>query len=209
MNTPLPSTPVVRPPDTPGVWLVNDRRYFENAHTLLDELVSVVEEVNRQWPKPLSESVKEHETTAAHWRLARKRDLLSDSVKVFAAMSAEAFLNFYGVLRLGPSNFDKKIERLGPVDKLKKLFKLCDGIALKDDDALVQVLDRIAKRRNNLVHPQTEEFQELPPAEARGGDKIPEAAKEAVADMNLFFQEFGKQRPDVAHHLPKPYAADA
>ncbi|MBU1733659.1 MAG: hypothetical protein KJ692_00280 [Verrucomicrobia bacterium] len=188
---------------------MNDNRYFENAHMLLAELELVISEVNRQWPKSLSESVKEDETTKAHWRLARKRDLLSDSVKVFSAMSVEAFLNFYGVLRLGSRQFDRKLELLGPVAKLKKLFELCDNITLTDNDAIVQVLDRIAKLRNRQVHPVAVKVSGYLPAEERGGDKIPEVAKEAVADMILFFQEFGKCQPNVAHHLPKPYTTDA
>lgn len=204
-----PKTPSVRSPDTPGAWLVNDKRYFENAHMLLGELEVVVSEVKRQWPKSLSESVKEEEITKAHWRLARKRDLLSDSVKVFSAMSVEAFLNFYGVLRLGPSQFDRRLESLGPVAKLKKLFELCDNITLTDNDPIVQVLDRIAKRRNRQVHPLAVEVPGYIPAEGRGGEKIPEVAREAVADMILFFQEFEKCQPNVAHHLPELYAEDA
>lgn len=199
----------VRSPTTPGSWLVNDKRYFENAHMLLAELEVLVAEVNKGWPKALSEAVKEDETTKAHWRLARKRDLLSDSVKVFSAMSVEAFLNFYGVLRLGPVQFDRKLEFLGPVAKLKKLFELCDGVTLTDTDAIAQVLDRIAKRRNQQVHPVAVEVTVALASEDREGDKIPDVAREAVRDMVHFFQEFGKRQPNVAHHLPEPYVADA
>jgi hypothetical protein len=110
---------------------------------LLVELETITIEVTQQWPKPLGETVKQEETTEAHWHLTRKRDLLSDSVKIFTAMSVEAFLNFYGVLRLGPSGFDLKFERLGPVPKLKKLFKRCDSVVLDDMNPIVQTLDWI------------------------------------------------------------------
>ncbi|MCQ4146108.1 hypothetical protein [Vogesella sp. AC12] len=199
----------VRSPTTPGSWLVNDKRYFENAHMLLAELEVLVVDVNKAWPKALSETIKEGETTKAHWQLARKRDLLSDSVKVFSAMSVEAFLNFYGVLRLGPVQFDRTLELLGPVAKLKKLFKLCDEVTLTDTDVIVQILDRIAKRRNQQVHPVAVEVSVPLASEGREGDKIPEVARQAVSDMVHFFQEFGKRQPNVAHHLPEPYVADA
>lgn len=194
---------VIRPADSVGSWLVDDKRYYENAHVLLAELEAVVVEVNNQWPKPLYEAVKENEVPHALWALARKRDLLSDAVKVFSAMSVEAFLNFYGVLRL-QSAFDSKIERLGPVAKLKRLFELCERVVLTEADDLVVVLDRIATRRNRLVHPRVVEVSGEPAVSDRVGDKIPEAAREAVADMALFFEEFGKREPGVVHHLPSP-----
>jgi hypothetical protein len=199
----------VRSPDVDGSWKVNDRRYFENAHVLMEELELVVLEVNHQWPKDLSETVKKGATTKAHWKLVRRRDLLSDSVKIFSAMSVEAFLNFYGVLRLGQVDFDWPLQKLGPVAKLKKLFMLCDNVTLTDNDALVQIVDKIAKRRNGLVHSPTVEVTNAAPAEDRDGDRIPEAARESVADMIAFFQEFVQRKPSVAHHRPPPYAGDA
>lgn len=199
---------LVRSPTTPGSWLVNDRRYFENAHMLLAELEVLAAEVNKVWPKALSEAIKQEETTKTHWRLARKRDLLSDAVKVFSAMSVEAFLNFYGVLRLGPVLFDRKFELLGPVPKLKQLFELCDGVTLTETNPIVEVLDRIAKRRNSQVHPIVVEVSMPLTSKDREGDKIPDVAREAVSDMVCFFQEFEKLQPNVAHHLPKPFVAD-
>lgn len=199
----------IRPADSPGAWLVDDQRYYENAHALLAELEAVVVEVRNQWPKPLTEAVKQEETTVAHWNLARKRDLLSDAVKVFSAMSVEVFLNFYGVVRLGQADFDSKVEHLGPVAKLKCLFKLCEKVILTDTDPLVTVVDRIAKRRNRLVHPRVIEVADEAVGSDRGGDKIPEVAREAVADMVVFFEEFGKREPKIAHHLPSPSEGDA
>lgn len=192
----------VRPIHVLGGWLVDDRRYFENAHSLLAELEEVVAEVNRLWPKPLDQPVKQRETTEAHWDLARKRDLLSDSVNVFSAMSVEAFLNFYGVLRLGPETFNRNFEWLGPVRKLKALLSLCDKIQLTKNDPIVRVLDRIARRRNSLVHPRVREVQGVSRAEDRDGDKIPEVARETVSDMVQFFREFAILVPNAAPHLP-------
>jgi hypothetical protein len=181
--------------------LVNDKQYFEAAHVLLSELEVVVAEVNRQWPKPLGQAVKKGEATPALWESARKRDILADSVKIFAAMSVEAFLNFYGVLRLG-AGFGTSLERLGLVPKLKKLVELCDNRVLTDSDTIVLTLRRISKRRNRLVHPAAREVAGYMPQEDRGGDKVPDVAREAVTDMVTFFEEFGKLQPGVMHHLP-------
>lgn len=194
-----PSPIVVRPSSTPGGWFVDDKRFFQCSHALLSELETTAAEVLNQWPKPLPESVKQDEASPELWRLVRRRDMLSDSVKVFSAMSVEAFLNFYGVVRLEQTYFDTYLERLGAVKKLKRLFDLCEHTKLTDTDYLVILLDRIAKRRNRLVHPRTVEVD----AQASGiGDNIPQAAREAVADMVAFFEEFGRKDPDIAHHLP-------
>lgn len=201
MATPIPI--VVRPSSTLGGWLVDDKRFFQYSHALLSELETAAAEVLDQWPKPLPESVKQEEASPALWRLARRMDMLSDSVKIFSAMSVEAFLNFYGVVRLEQIYFNTHLERLGPVDKLKRLFDLCEHIKLTDTDYLVVLLDRIAKRRNRLVHPRTVKVD----AQASGiGDNIPQVAREAVADMVAFFEEFGRRDPDIPHHLPS--AAD-
>jgi hypothetical protein len=203
------SSPFVRSPDTDGIWKVNDRRYFENAHVLLIEFELVVSEINRDWPKPLAESVARHEISDALWKLTRRRNLLVDSIKIFSAMSVEAFLNFYGVLRLGHAGFDAKFERLGPIDKLKKLFELCDNIKLTNNDSIVQVVKRIAERRNELVHPNTEEVTSALRIKNNVNNNIPDSARESVADMVYFFNEFSRLCPGVSHHMPKPYSADA
>jgi len=40
------------------------------------------------------------------------------------------------------------------------------------------------------------------PAEEQSGDKIPEAAREAVTDMEKFFREFVMTVPDATHLIP-------
>ena len=198
----------IRPADYQGSWLTNDRQYFEGAHALLEELEKVVAEVNKRWPKPLGETVKKDEASPELWSLARKRDLLQDSVKIFSAMTVEAFLNFYGVVRLGQDAFESDFERLGPVAKLRKLIEVCDNVTLSDHEPIVQTLSRIAKRRNRLVHPRTSEVGGYVPAVDRGGDKVPDVARESVSDMVHFFQQFGALNADIAHHLPPPHKAD-
>ena len=101
-----PPSPSVRPSSTSGGWFVDDKRFYQYSHTLLSELETVAIEVKAQWPKASSESVKQQEASPDLWRLARRRDMLSDSIKVYSAMSVEAFLNFYGVVRLGQAYFD-------------------------------------------------------------------------------------------------------
>ena len=105
--------------------------------------------------------------------------------------------------------FNANIERLGPVAKLKRLFSLCESINLANVDPLVVLLDRIAKRRNRLVHPRTVEIATQASSVSGIGDKIPEVAREAVADMVAFFEEFARNDPHISHHMPTSADRDA
>jgi len=197
--------PFVRPLDSEGHWLADDRRHFENTHLLLAELEQVNAEVIKQWPKSLSESVKKNETTKAHWKLTRKRDLLSDSVKVFSAISVEAFLNFYGVYRLGEAQFHPELEKLFFKAQLIRLLKVCDEIDLTESHEIIKVAKKITTRRNLIVHPKTHEISGYLSAKDRGGDKVPDVAREAVSDMALFFQHFVELVPGAALQIPPPF----
>src|SRR5438093_621220 len=46
----------IRPHDTDGSWLSDDRRYFESATQLLSELEAVAEQVKQLWPGPLDQT---------------------------------------------------------------------------------------------------------------------------------------------------------
>ena len=150
----------------------------------------------------LGETLRDNEYSPELWALVRKRDLLSDSVRAFSAMAVEAFLNFYGVVRLGEEEYSTHFERLGPIPKLRQLLLVCDRLSIAERDPLVKTLHRVAKSRNSLVHPEAQELPGYVPAEARGGVKIPEAAREAVRDMELFFEQFVDAVPNAPHLVP-------
>lgn len=192
----------IRPHHAEGYWLSDDRRYFEYAHLQLTELEEVTEQVKQQWPAPLNQTLRNHEHTPELGALVRKRDLLSDSVKVFSAMAVEGFLNYYGVVRLGEAEYAAHFERLGLIPKLRALLLICDSLSVSEADPLVKTLNRIAQRRNALVHAKARELPDYVPGEERGGDKIPEVARETVKDMEAFFREFVKAVPEAAHLIP-------
>jgi hypothetical protein len=202
MTTPTRKPFSVRPHDGLGWWLSDDRRFAENARTLLLEFESVVAQVNAAWPKPLGETLRDGEHTPELWALVRKRDLLSDAIRTFSAMAAEAFLNFYGVVRLGEEEYSTHFERLGLIPKLRQIFLICDGLSISDQDPLVENLRLIAQSRNSLLHPKAKELAGYVPAEDREGVKIPDAARDAVRNMNAFFERFVEAVPDAEHLVP-------
>lgn len=192
----------IRPHDVQGWWLSDDRRFAENTRILLLELEDAVRLVNAAWPKPLNETLRDEEHTPELMALIRKRDLLSDSVGAFSAIAIESFLNFYGVVRLGESEYSAHFERLSLVPKLRQLLLICDNLSITESDPLVTILRRIANKRNTLVHPKAKELTGYVPAENREGRKIPECARESVQDMDLFFVQFVDAVPRARHLVP-------
>jgi hypothetical protein len=192
----------IRNHDAVGFWLSDDRRFFEAAKLQLCELEVAVAQVKAQWPIPGGQTLRDGQNHPELWSLTRKRDLLSDSVKIFTAMAVEGFLNYYGVVRLGETEYRTHFERLSSVQKIRALLLVCDSLSITQVDPLVKVLERIAERRNSLVHPKAKELPDALAAEERGGTAIPEAAREAVADMEEFFREFVAAVPKASHLVP-------
>lgn len=191
MAIPTRSPFVIRAHSAEGAWSSDDRRHFESATQLLIDLEANCQQVLRDWPVPAADTVRNAQADhPALWALVRQRDRLSDSVRIFAAMAIEGFLNYYGVVRLGEAEFNAHFERLGLIPKLRALLLVCDSISISAKDPLVVVLSQLADGRNSLVHPKAKEYPGSVPDEQRPGVEVPEAARQAVAGMNAFFQQF-------------------
>lgn len=203
MSKPTRRSFSVRNHDALGYWLSDDRRFADAARLQLKELEAIVEQVKAEWPIPASETLSYGENYPGLWALVRKRDLQSDSVKIFSAMAVEGFLNYYGVVRLGEAEFNAHFERLGLIPKIRALLLVCDSLSVTESDPLIKALNRIAQRRNALVHPKAKELSGYLPAAERGGSSVPEAAREAVADMEEFFREFVVAVPNASHLVPR------
>jgi hypothetical protein len=199
----LPMPPsTVRPHWVRGSWLTESGRYVEYARRCVSDLEKLVVEVNDRWPGPLGTSIKQEDADPELWELAHRRDMNSDSVKVYAAMAVEAFANFYGVVRLTQPVFDAAYERLPLVDKLKVLLRHCDGLSLTKSSLLLMAATRISTRRNDLVHPKAKETSGPPTANEKAGELIPQGAQEAFADMMTVFKEFAAAVPEGSILLP-------
>jgi putative ribosome biogenesis GTPase RsgA len=117
-------------------------------------------------------------------------------------MAVEAFINFYGVHRLGEQQFNRHVERLPIERKVQLLLLICDGVEVDKEERLVIALNAVAQRRNQLAHPKAKEVPRDQPAEDRTGNPIPETAQQQVQAMREFFTEFGRLVPRSRHLLP-------
>ena len=157
----------------------------------------------QQWPAEAGARITNESQHQKLWELARLRDRTSDTVRIYAAMAAEGFLNFYGVLRLGQQVFDEHFERLGVIPKLRTLLLVGESIDLPRNDPLVLILDSVAQSRNALVHPKAREIIGEPTSDSRPSTRLPEVAQEMVANMESFFEQFAQAVPPMASHLAR------
>ena len=192
---------LLRPHDPEGVWESNDGRYRTYAHQLLEEHVALCAEVLQRWPTEAGQSISDPRAYPEITTLGRKRDQTADTVRIYASMAVEGYLNFYGVLRLGQVIFDEHFERLGLVPKLRSLLLVCDQLDVPASDGLVLALDRVAQSRNTLVHPKTQEVTGDPAQHKRTAVPAPETARAAVRDMESFFEAFISAVPQATNHL--------
>ena len=192
----------VRPFEQMSAWTSDRHRYLEYVEHLLEELLATAAEVKSTWPSGARSALPVSEVPPELHRLCRKRDRLSDSVMLFAAMAVEAFINFYGAYRLGEQQFNRHVERLPIERKVQLLLLVCDGVEVDNEEPLIIALNAVTGRRNQLAHPKAKEVPRDQPMEDRTGRHIPETAEKQVQAMREFFTEFGRLVPRSRHILP-------
>ena len=175
----------------------------EQAVRALDLAEQVSSELRKEWEVARARQLAGDKTAGSlvsHERVV-ERNLFTTGAVVLSAMAAEAFLNFYGVKRMGQASYEVHYERLGLVPKVTGIIETCCGVLLDNDAEIVSVARALSEARNRLAHSKTRE----------GGSShfSPmihplEAARESVASMNQFFQLFASFDPhssDIVHDI--------
>lgn len=198
------STYTIRPHDVQIGCENNVLRYYNHAHKILSLLEIKCTEIQAIWPlsaaPPIFKFLAEYNKLQ---NLTDERNHLSDSLRIYSAMTVEGFLNLYGVLRLGQEVFDSEFERLGLIPKAKLLLLVCDSLKISKKDTMLVALDDLAQSRNALVHPKSREFIHYSELTPKANLEIPQTARNAVRNMDEFFAEFLLAVPDAKHVVPK------
>ena len=184
-----------RPFGVGGAWQSSDLRYRNYARELLAELLSVAELISRDWPPHLIDGITARAQNPDLWDRCDHRDRLSDSVRIYAAMAIEGFLNFYGVYRLGQQSFDRDIVNKPLFHKLKSLLEVCDRVQVEPTSNVAIALQVVSRSRNSLVHPTAAELKDGAPNKP---PHVPGEAQMVVAAMESFFSEFKRLVPKAA-----------
>jgi hypothetical protein len=130
----------------------------------------------------------------------------SMAVQVFAALTAEATIDMYAVVRFGEEAVRKtwkRNQRGGMAGKLGEMLQAA-GVSRESSAELLQVTSRIFKARNAFVHPKSDEtvFDEKGnPVRTRGENVFPEvdekAAQASYDDLLRFFKLLHQLQPDL------------
>ena len=127
------------------------------------------------------------------------------AVQVFAAMTMEAAISFYAVLRFGGEKHDEHFRWDKAHKRLQKAFKHA-RIRLDDDAEILEVVRSVMEGRHRIVHPFTVEY--LGPEQATiqqpdrpGPDESAAAARRAMAALERFLVLMRELDPAHAHHF--------
>ncbi|MDP9179820.1 MAG: hypothetical protein M3O61_19285 [Gemmatimonadota bacterium] len=186
-----------------GGWLTQHSRYYEYLRFQLEDLLACQEAVDSNWPEPGVAFIGAELYPDLH-RLCRRRDATADSVVVFAAMTVEATINYYGARELGADTFEQDYERLPLVRKLRALIKACEGLELEPHHPLIEVTQKLGARRNALVHPKVRQvFESYAPSEHAGTPAV-KKANEVIKECDDFLERFFEIAKSASGLDPRP-----
>jgi hypothetical protein len=195
----------IAPFRTSGAWAF-DGGLREQAGFALERAEEVQNRLLKEW----EDLKREHgaEAGACHIPHERfvERTLLTTAAVVLSAMAAEAFLNFYGVKRMGQQFYERHYERLGLVQKVPGIIRTCCGVSLDAKATIISVARELSEDRNRLAHPKTKEVKPDALLSMNGAvtDHPIVVARRAVTNMNQFFQlfaEFDADSSDILHAI--------
>lgn len=128
-----------------------------------------------------------------------QRNFFAVATVVFACMAIESFLNYYGVRRFGPDFRKREIERLSAAKKAALILKHSATAPPAPGDEIFQCLDRLYRRRNELIHPKTHEY--VVGVEPPEYESPPLIAQQSVEDMEKFYSEFALLDAEARSHM--------
>lgn len=190
-----------------GGWTTQQSFYYEAAKRSLQDAikkkVEIVEKIEELKAKNLSieddfiyRSWFAHETEDERHKLEK----MCISAQLFSCMAVEAFLNLYGVKRLGQDFYKQNIERVGITEKLEILIAIGQQELLAGGNKLTKLVRSMFDRRNQLVHPKTKEIRLSEDGKINWPqiyDEL-EKAEELVSAMDSFFKLLKELDPDIA-----------
>jgi hypothetical protein len=140
----------------------------------------------------------------AVYRPTIKVQTYSAAVQVFAAMTAEAAIDMYAVMRFGEANIRNRFSPGGIVRRLKQLLQAGTGADLDDHAEILVLLRRLVEARNALVHPKSDEVLYSDSGEQLTHSVEPffpgvdgDAARDAFRNLNEFYRIINTLDPAI------------
>ena len=205
---------IVSPFRRSGAWIQFHDRYRRAAAGALWQLRGLHARYHREYDAMVAAG---EERGFAFHELAGMREqgaALATAVEMYSAMSVEAFLNFYGVVRLGEDLYAENLQKVGVTEKLTLLLAVCDGVQIDKKSELWRTVRALFDRRNALVHPKARELRGLPddgsePPPPPPQQDLLELATTAYRRMRTFYRLFSEHAPEVDRRgKPRPGIPD-
>ena len=187
-----------------GKWYTEVSRFHSLAQSELAKLEQLTLQINDLWPMPLCETLiisADSDTSLKISILAKERDLASDVSRIFSQMAVEAFLNYYGAVRLGQQIYETHFSKCNPKSKVKELLEICNAITLEKEHPILIALKCLTDNRNSLIHANAIESTHADDSKKFTAE-LPKTAQESVKAMTSFFDEFKTLIPETEHFLP-------
>lgn len=132
--------------------------------------------------------------------------LYSQATIVFAAMTAEAALNTYGLLRFGEETFEKHFAFRGPAKRLRRLARYGAGREVPWDDPMLLALTRLVGVRNSIAHTRSEESRMdaagvFHTSTTQRRFNWASEVESLVQDMDTFLTQFAALDPEAGSFL--------
>jgi hypothetical protein len=119
-------------------------------------------------------------------------EMYASAVHIFAAITAEAIMNVYAVVRFGESHFNRCFRYGNPVLRLRSILHYLPQIDLSDGSEIVLICRRLFDVRDELVHAKSTEDRRDAEGKRILPQPFPEISKEtaakAVSDLERFIQ---------------------
>lgn len=146
---------------------------------------------------------------AAEYRETVDVQRYSLAIQVFAAITVEAAISFYAVLRFGGRSHDQHF-RWDRADKRLQKAMGQGGISLNDDAEILRAVRGVMEARHGIVHPFSVEYLgaeggTIEQPNRPGPDETAAAARQAVADVDRFFALLRDADPAHAHYFIMPW----
>jgi hypothetical protein len=148
-------------------------------------------------------AMREKMGVAAEFIETPEIERLSWAVQIFAAMTIEALISFYAVLRFGGEHHDAHFRWESPDKRLRKALRHA-GVELDEDTEILMVVRDIMEARHAIAHPFSAEYKgseqaaiQLP--RRRGPDGSTSAARMAVAGVDRFLRLLSEHDSSHGH----------
>lgn len=152
--------------DRDGAWTNTYRLSYSSAryfYSAFGRSLNQLHQKEKALYKTEEPSFEEHECVISETSKERSACLREAAAcLLFSCMAIEAFLNYYGVRRLGEPFFKRNVERIGITEKLAVVVAACCKKRMDENDTLPRAVRRLFDKRNSLVHPKTKDIEHHP-----------------------------------------------